>query len=384
MHALRTLYFFQFLFSFGVGAATPILPLFARDLGADYTEVGLLGAAFGLASSVFAVLLGVLSDRFGRKAFIVIGSLVAVSAATGYLVAASVHHLLGLRFAEGLSIAAILPAADALTTNLAGAKGVGAALSWISTAHNVGFASGSFLGGSIADRLGLSAPFVVYLVAAVAAFSVALRLQDPNILHTKPLRPQASPHSGVHVWRNRHALRGCVTGGVHMFNQAIVITFLPVYARSLGLSISATGLLYSLFWVTRIAASLGSGSLSDRIGRNPVLVGAFLMAGTGFVVMGAGRSSWLLPATILVGLGLGAVFPVTIAMVSDHVPPTQRGLAIGIFEATAGLAFMVASGVGGLLAENVDPRAPYWSASVQSVVWAVIMAWRGRKSSLSI
>jgi MFS family permease len=373
VHPRRSLYLFVFLLFLGIGTASPIVPLFARSMGASYTQIGMLGASFGLAFAIFAIPLGVLSDRFGRKALVIVGGTAVPSAAAGYMLATTVYHVIGLRFAEGLSLATLLPTVEALATELASTGKVGSTMGWVSALYNAGFAGGSILAGSITEWLGFHAAFLVYLIMALVALAVAFTLPR-EILHAEAMPAQTKVLSRRPAWSDIHALLGYLTGAVYIFDLGTVLTFLPVYARSLGLSLFATGLLFSFFYMTRIAASLGAGPLSDRIGRYPVLSGGLLVCGAGCAVVAFGRQAWVFLAGGIIGLGLGTTYPVSIALISDGVPIAQRGLAMGVFETVGGVAFMVATAAGGFLADHLDPRAPYVLALVVSLIWGVLMA----------
>ncbi len=58
---------YVFLFSLGFGITIPAVPLLARDLGAKYLGIGIIGVAYGLSYTILAVPLGRVSDRIGRS-----------------------------------------------------------------------------------------------------------------------------------------------------------------------------------------------------------------------------------------------------------------------------------------------------------------------------
>src|SRR5262245_15546715 len=81
-----------FVFNLGGGVVAPALPLYARALGADYRDLGLIGASHGLAFALLTIPLGRASDRFGRRAILMLSAIGVGAAATLYLVA---HHVAG-------------------------------------------------------------------------------------------------------------------------------------------------------------------------------------------------------------------------------------------------------------------------------------------------
>ena len=86
----------------------------------------------------------------------------------------------------------------------------------------------------------------------------------------------------------------------------------------------------------------------------------------------------------MLGLSTGAIFPVTIALISDDVSRDQRGAAMGYFETASASGQTVAPLIGGFLAEMFDPRYPYFFCALVSIVCVLAvlkMRKRGRSSS---
>ncbi|MCD6087017.1 MAG: MFS transporter [Candidatus Hydrothermae bacterium] len=102
-------YFLVFGAAIGMGMVKPLLPLYLRGLGASAFEVGLLVSGFMLARSISSLLIGALSDRFGRKPFIVAG-LLGLSLSTLSLVFIPNPHLVVLmRTLQGFFAGAVWP-----------------------------------------------------------------------------------------------------------------------------------------------------------------------------------------------------------------------------------------------------------------------------------
>ena len=83
--AFVSLYIAVFVAVMGISMVSPLLPVYARDLGASGIWLGLTFSSFAITQVIFGPFAGKLSDRFGRKQFIIAGLLVYVVAA--YLLA---------------------------------------------------------------------------------------------------------------------------------------------------------------------------------------------------------------------------------------------------------------------------------------------------------
>src|SRR5690625_3315287 len=70
---LPILFMVMFLVMVGLGIIIPVVPLYAEELGASPTELGLLMAVYSLMQFMFAAMWGKVSDRIGRKPVIIVG-----------------------------------------------------------------------------------------------------------------------------------------------------------------------------------------------------------------------------------------------------------------------------------------------------------------------
>jgi EmrB/QacA subfamily drug resistance transporter len=95
------------------------------------------------------------------------------------------------------------------------------------------------------------------------------------------------------------------------------------------------------------------GKLSDLFGRRPMLmvgIGLFLF---GSALSGLSQTMWQLIAfRAIQGLGAGALFPISLAVIGDLFTPRERGKYQGLFGAVFGIAFLVGPGLGGTITDN--------------------------------
>jgi MFS family permease len=108
-----TLFFSIFAMITGVGIVVPLLPIYARDLGASGLYIGLIFGSFPLSRTFFLPYFGRLSDKKGRKPFIVIGLFTYALISLVFILSHSVASLIVLRFIQGITSALILPVTQA-------------------------------------------------------------------------------------------------------------------------------------------------------------------------------------------------------------------------------------------------------------------------------
>lgn len=138
---------------------------------------------------------------------------------------------------------------------------------------------------------------------------------------------------------------------------------LPVLAeREFGLASRAAILSFiASFGVAKALANLAAGRLSDRVGRQRVLVAGWLVGlPVPLLVIAAPTWEWVVLANLLLGVNQGLCWSTTVIMKIDLVGPVRRGLAMGLNEASGYLAVSLAALASGYLAATVALRpAPF-------------------------
>ena len=367
-----------FVFNLGGGLAAPALPLYARTLGADYRDLGLIGASHGLAFALLTIPLGRASDRFGRRAILHLSAIGVGASAALYLVAGHVAGLVAGKLLEAAAWAAFWPTLEAWVAERFGAR-AGAAMGVAYGAYAAAFVVGSSLGGFVIEALGLRAPFALYVATAGLSLALVAALGGGEPAHAEtgghgvavtPRIVTADPGRA----RRRRAL-AYATGFVYVYGLGTVLAFLPAYGADRALSPRGVGLLLGAYWIARVIGSLGAGRASDALGRRLVLVPAMLAmgAGAGLVVAPLGSGALFLGAVAL-GLAAGASAPTCVGLIADHVSAADRGTAMGLFEAACGVSILASGLLGGYAAQALGGEAPYLLAGALALVWAGVLA----------
>ncbi len=350
-------YVLTFLLMFAIGIGVPISPLLATKLGATWVEIGLMGSAWGLIFTCSAFLTGRVSDRLGRKPLLAVSSGLSALSALLFLQASSVLQLIAIRGLEGLAWACFWPTMEALATETAEANKVGRSMGLVTTAYAVAFLIGSLAGGYIASFFGFAFAFATYFVFASLSVIAVWFVRVPartDALRPIPLRELMSR------LLSRTVMAGNLLGAFYTFGLSTIMALLSVYAAGLGTPIFWIGAVFSLFWAGRIAGAALAGEASDRVGSRRVAQLALIIGCLGLLLVGlASGLSVLSVGVLLAGLSIGAVFPVSVAIIAGGIEPELRGAAMGFYEMMCAIAFMIASGLGGILAQAVSPGAPY-------------------------
>jgi MFS family permease len=137
-------------------------------------------------------------------------------------------------------------------------------------------------------------------------------------------------------------------------------------------SFTQIGMVTSVFGITKALTNLGMGTLSDRVGRKPVIVvGGIVSALGGMVIASANHFAGMLLGTALIGLGGGSTF-VGIMVAMTEVIPSQIGLAMGLFQLAAYGGSTLGTSLAGYLAVAYGLRQPFTVLMVISAIGSVV------------
>src|SRR5215204_485855 len=317
-------------------ARSPVLPIFAADLGALPELIGVIVAASTITGVFFKLPSGALSDVLGRKRMMVLGAVFFAVPPFIYPFVYDPWSLLALRFVHGFATAIFSPVASAYVASLA-ETGRGARLGWFSSANDVGATAGPLMGGFV---LYFSASYsLTYLVVgalSVLTLLVVLLLPDvgPAAREVKTFVARAAEfREGVgEVFRTPPIFVAAGIEAVMYLGYGAFLGFLPIYAKTVGLNDAEIAIVFFAQLALAMVAKPIAGRLSDRVGRIPVIVVGLLLCATALPLIFRSESliAFVLVTPVL-GLGVGAVTPVTNALIADLASTRRLGAAMGVF-----------------------------------------------------
>lgn len=186
--ALYILMFNLFIVMGGIGLIVPIMPAFLETFNAGGQVYGMLIAGFALAQFIFSPIAGDLSDKYGRKPFIIIGLIVFGLANVLLAVADSVLVLFIARFICGFGAALVMPPIMAFVADITTPEERGKGMGMLGAAISLGFTIGPGIGGALA-AIDLVFPFYFAGVAAMVAAIISY-LVLPNVKSTVAVEGQ--------------------------------------------------------------------------------------------------------------------------------------------------------------------------------------------------
>lgn len=359
---------------------TPLLPLFARELGAGPSLIGLVMGASTLTGIVVKLPAGALSDVFGRRRLLITGALVFAALPFTYLGASTLLVLILLRFAHGSATAIFGPVAAASLSEIAPAKKRGAWLSAYSTAQGAGQALGPVLAG--------------YLIAAGRfdlAFTTAglIGMSAPVIVAgwrgTADVKPNRAPWQEfkrgiVEVGRDRLVLVTSGAQAAQFVLNGTLNAFLPLYGRDvLGLTVTQLGWLFGVQTLITLAVRPAIGVLSDRMGRRWVIATGLAVCSAAVVLISiATNLSEIVTAVVTYAAGVATTTAATSAYITDVTRRARYGAAHGIFGTIYDVGDALGPILAGVLVAAVGYTRMFQVMAALALTMAVVFALTSR------
>jgi len=341
----------------------PVLSLFAESLGAGPERIGLIVSVSTITGVLLKLPSGALSDIYGRKMLLRIGVVAFGLPPFIYPFVSDLNALTGLRFVHGLATAIFAPSALATVADLYKERR-GAALGTYTACTQSGSLLGPFLGGWLVYQAGFSTAFITAgvfgCIAILIFFSLHLE-EPPSRVREKGLAPVlAEMGKGfLAVARNRRVLITSSTDAAKMIANGALMAFLPLYGLSVGLNAGEVGLLFSVQAVTSFLSKPIMGRVSDRVGRQPlILVGLLICAATFISIAYVGSFVLLLLLSSGFGFGEAVVSSSSAALVADSSEFKRLGAGMGM----QGMVMDIGHASGPLLAGLLIARVSYQGA----------------------
>ena len=358
---------------------TPLLPLFARELGAGPVLVGFVMGASTLTGVVVKLPAGALSDLLGRRRLLLAGALVFATLPFTYLVVSTLLVLILLRFVHGLATAIFGPVASASLSDIAPKANRGAWLSAYSTAQGAGQAAGPVLAGYL---IAIGRFDLAFLTAGLIGLGVPVIVRRwPSTAATVRRAPWQEFKRGIaEVGRDRLVL---VTSGAHAAQfilNGMLNAFLPLYGRDvLRLSASELGWLFALQTMMTIAVRPVIGIVSDRVGRRSVIVTGLMVCGAAvFMISFAASLLAVAMATAIYAAGVATTTAATSAFITDVTRRARYGAAHGVFGTIYDVGDALGPIAAGLLVAAVGYATMFRVMAAVALVMAVAFGLSSR------
>ncbi|MEK9835239.1 MAG: MFS transporter [Deltaproteobacteria bacterium] len=364
---------------------SPVLPLMAASLGADALFLGMIVSVSTMTGLGMKPLFGLLSDRWGRRFWIIGGTLIFTGMPFLYGSIENPTELMLLRLAHGLATAIYGPVTLAWVLDQ-GRKGCAERVGWFGIAKNGGYIVGPLAGASLLSVMEPVEVFTVIGLISILALIPVLMLPTEHknaasgISWKKQISGSFKAGLGLpELW---------IAGGLECFlyiGLYAVKAFLPLMALSEGIPIIWIGVFFSVQELSHLLLRPLGGRIGDRNGY-------LLTAASGLVL--ASGALWALPVildvsalisvSIVFGMAQALILPSCVALFANQIDYRHTGSGTGFFGSMKNLGKICGPILGGWLVHHHQISWMLWSLSGLLTLFSLIMfcSLMGRKGTL--
>jgi MFS family permease len=360
---LRRLMLVTAAYTMVIGASVPYVAVYlAHRFGTGSATVGAVITAAGFLNLPLQLGAGHLSDRWGRRPLLLLGTISSVVGCAGLVAAPSLAAAALAFVVLDVGLALLFPLTQAMAADLSDPERQERSFAWVYASLGVGWALGTIIGGIAATR-SYSLLFVIgALLGAVASVTV-LTLRE-----TSPGRAADEPATGAptHAWQDRRfLLLGALVMGAWLVGGQLLVTLPFWVVQSLGYPNTLFGLMMA---ANGFLIAVGQVGLSQRVRRfAPAIVMALgaLGFGVGYGLMALPWIPILLAGTLLLTLGEMLLVPTTGVAVDRLAPVERRGQYQGAASVWQSLGIALGPLAGGLIMQT-------WGGPA---LWLACLAW---------
>ena len=374
-----------------VGLERSILPALAEQEFALVAKSAILSfiVAFGLAKAFTNYFAGRLSDRYGRKGVLIAGWLAAAPVPFLLMSAPSWNWVVAANVLLGVSQGLTWSTTIIMKIDLVGPKQRGVAMGLNEFAGYFALALSALATGWIAARYGLRPqPFylgVAYVVLGLLLSTLAVRETRHFVAHeAQALHPRATgePMSQGALFRkvsftDRNLSSVSQAGMVNNLNDGMAWGLFPMVFAAAGASLAQIGLLAAIYPAIWGLAQVGTGALSDRLGRKWLIVWGMWLQAIGIVVTaGSSAMTGFVLGAVLLGVGTAMVYPTLLAAIGDVAHPTWRASAVGIYRLWRDLGYAAGAVLAGVIADLLGVSTAVHAVAAITFISGAVTALR--------
>ena len=354
----------------GVYVVRPMITYRSVDLGAEPWVVGLVGATFALAPLLFAILIGRWVDR-GRDGFaMLLGSVILIVTSIALIFIQSIPLLMLAMPILGIGHLLVMVGGQSMIANRSPDSKLEKNFGLLTFYASLGHAVGPFVGGLLADRGGIEVDTVPAITFSTGLFIVGALLvvtlrHRGTVGHKEPVGSVSEIKAvlAAPTYKSAIFVAGAATAVVD-----VVLIFLPLLGRELGLSATQIGILLALRAFSSMAVRAVLGGITQRFGMLSVINSGSIVTMLGTLALAFVTDFWWLAFVIsITGFAMGIGQPATMAWVSRISEPGQKGLAISIRLTSNRLGQVVVPTVAGVLAGFATSNVFLLLSSLQAI-----------------
>jgi len=358
MNKVILVYIIALIVGFSYGIHNPIVPLFAKDMGASYSDLGVIGFANFIPYMFIPLFVGLLLDRFNKGILLSLG--LVLDSVSIYLlsVADSVPQIIIFRTLVGVAHSFFWPPCESIISKSTSPQNRVKAISRFMAFFVAGIMIGPLVGSFLLEHFGVS----YGMIFQIAAFAIATSLVSSLMLS----KDKDVTHNGIiSIASAKHLIKFPTVIAILLFcsvSFGVFLAILPAFMNERSISESNIELLFFVFGISRLVSLLTSSFLMKKFLTSILLVIISISAGMLMLYYSHSVLEFSV-AVLILGFGFSVYFPLTFEIIMRKTKENV-GALIGAYEATFGMGWAFGPLIIGVIANSFGSSIPYLILSV--------------------
>ena len=338
----------------------PLLPLIIEKLSLTLTLAGSL-IAFLQLPALLNPFIGYIADKVSLRYLVIFAPAVTATLISSLGFAPNYLTLAIILFVAGVSVASFHAPAPAMIGRLSGTQ-VGKGMSLFMAAGELGRTVGPLLAVWAVSTWTLSGLYRIVFVGWVASLFLFIRLRNVAA------RTEKSGDLRLMVpYLRQLFLPLLVFAFFRNFLNVSLTTFLPTFMKMEGASLWMAGAALSILELAGVGGALISGTISDQLGRKPVLLVATISSSVLMLIFLNVEGWMLVPVLLALGFTSLSTTPVLLAIVQEHLP-NNRAMGNGLFMSIAFLLRPISLLAIGMIGDYIGLRPAFYGSSILALL----------------
>jgi MFS family permease len=361
----------SFLTDTSVKMVYSVMPMFLMSIGASKTSLSLIEGIAESTSSLVKAVSGFWSDKTGRnKPFMLIGYGLSALIIPLYTFVITPLHVLILRFIERFGKGIRTAPRDSLISGSVKDNDSGRSFGLQKAMDNSGAIVGPFLAFALLSFFNENYR-LIFLLAGIPAILAIFVI----IFWIKEAKKEKHKLFAKFHFREFPAK--------YYFFLVIIFIFtignstdalLMVKANEVGIKVALIPIVYLITNLVSVIASVPIGILSDKIGKEKILIAGFIIYAVVYYGFGVTTSLGAIVSLFaLYGLYSAATDGIQKAFISDMIDKNKKGTGLGIYNALLGVTLLPASLIAGFLYDKINSSVPFYFGAATAGLSAILM-----------
>jgi MFS family permease len=368
----------SFLTDTSVKMVYSVMPMFLLSIGASKTSLSLIEGIAESTAALIKTLSGFWSDKIGKnKPFMLIGYGISALIIPFYSFVLSPLQVLYLRFIERFGKGIRTAPRDSLIAGSVANGETGKSFGLQKAMDN----SGAIVGPLAAFVLLIFYPNNFRLIFLLAGIPAILSIFVIIFCIKEAKKSKENLFKKFHFkdFPRKYYLFLAIVFIFTLGNSTDAL--LMVKANEVGIKVAFIPLVYLVTSIVSVLLAIPIGSLSDKIGKEKILVVGFLIYAIVYYGFGAAdHVGTIITLFALYGFYSAATDGIQKAFISDIVDKNKQGTGLGIYNALLGVTLLPASLIAGLLYDKVNSSIPFYFGATTAIVSAILMFFFARNT----